>query len=287
MGIVRKLDPDERPALLKEIPSPPKELYLRGSLPPPETKLLTVVGSRAMSRYGKDACEALIAGLRGYPVAIVSGLALGIDTVAHKAALSAGLVTIAVPGSGLDDSVLYPRANVSLAKDIESKGGALLSEFDPLWKPRPESFPQRNRIMAGMSHAALVIEAGEKSGTLITARMASDYGRELLIVPHSIFADGGAGGHIFMKIGATPVRTSADILEALGIEDGTPTVLPDLNADETIVINMLLEPTPRDELIRSLTSDFSFDVSRANVLLASMELRGLIAESLGEIRKAI
>jgi DNA processing protein len=287
MGIVRKLDPNEHPVLLKEIPSPPKELYLRGSLPPPEIKLLTVVGSRAMSRYGKDACEALIAGLKGYPVAIVSGLALGIDTVAHKAALSAGLPTIAVPGSGLDDSVLYPRANVALAKDIESKGGALLSEFDPLWKPRPESFPQRNRIMAGMSHATLVIEAGEKSGTLITARMASDYGRELLIVPHSIFADGGAGGHIFMKIGATPVRTSADILEALGIEDGTPTVLPDLNADETIVINMLLEPTPRDELIRSLTSDFSFDVSRANVLLASMELRGLIAESMGEIRKAI
>ncbi|MBY0539179.1 DNA-processing protein DprA [Patescibacteria group bacterium] len=287
MGIIRTLAQNEYPALLREIPSPPKELYVRGALPPPETKLLTVVGSRAMSRYGKDACEALIAGLSGYPVAIVSGLALGIDTIAHKAALSAGLPTIAVPGSGLDDSVLYPRANFALAKEIENKGGALLSEFDPLWKPRPESFPQRNRIMAGMSHATLVIEAGEKSGTLITARMASDYGRELLIVPHSIFADGGAGGHIFMKIGATPIRTSADILEALGIEAGAPTVMPDLNEDEKIVINMLIEPTPRDELIRSLTSDFSFDVSRANVLLASMELRGLIAESMGEIRKGI
>lgn len=287
MGTVRKLDKTEHPALLREIPSPPKELYISGSLPPSETKLLTVVGSRAMSRYGKDACEALIAGLSGYRIAVVSGLALGIDTIAHKAALSAGLTTIAVPGSGLDESVLYPRANVALAKDIVNKGGALLSEFDPLWKPRPESFPQRNRIMAGMSHATLVIEAGEKSGTLITARMASDYGRELLIVPHSIFADGGAGGHIFMKIGATPVRTSADILEALGIEGGAPTVMPDLNDEERIVINMLAEPTPRDDLIRSLTSDFSFDVSRANVLLASMELRGLIAESMGEIRKAI
>lgn len=287
MGIIRTLTQNEYPPLLREIPSPPKELYVRGTLPPRETKLLTVVGSRAMSRYGKDACEALIAGLAGYPVAIVSGLALGIDTIAHKAALSAGLPTIAVPGSGLDDSVLYPRANFALAKEIENKGGALLSEFDPLWKPRPESFPQRNRIMAGMSHATLVIEAGEKSGTLITARMASDYGRELLIVPHSIFAEGGSGGHIFMKIGATPVRTSTDILEALSIEADSQTVLPDLNEDETIVINMLAEPTSRDELIRSLTSDFSFDVSRANVLLASMELRGLIAESLGEIRKAI
>lgn len=285
MGTVRKLGQHEHPALLQEIPSPPKELYLRGNLPPAETKLLTVVGSRAMSRYGKDACEALIAGLSGYPIAIVSGLALGIDTVAHKAALSAGLPTVAVPGSGLDESVLYPRANVGLAKDIVNKGGALLSEFDPLWKPRPESFPQRNRIMAGMSHATLVIEAGEKSGTLITARMASDYGRELLVVPHSIFADGGAGGHIFMKIGATPVRTSADILEALGIEAGAPTVMPDLNDEERIVINMLAEPTPRDDLIRSLTSDFSIDISRANVLLASMELRGLIMESMGEVRK--
>lgn len=287
MGIIRTLAQNEHPPLLREIPSPPKELYIRGSLPSSEIKLLTVVGSRAMSRYGKDACEALIAGLSGYPVAIVSGLALGIDTIAHKAALSAGLPTIAVPGSGLDDSVLYPRANVALARDIINTGGALLSEFDPLWKPRPESFPQRNRIMAGMSHATLVIEAGEKSGTLITARMTSDYGRELLIVPHSIFADGGAGGHIFMKIGATPVRTSVDILEALGIEAGTPTVMPDLNEDEKIVINMLREPTSRDELVRALSSDFSFDVSRANVLLASMELRGLIAESMGEIRKAI
>lgn len=287
MGTVRKLAPDEYPALLREIPSPPKELYIRGTMPDPKLKLLTVVGSRAMSRYGKDACEALIAGLAGYPVAIVSGLALGIDTVAHKAALTAGLPTVAVPGSGLDDSVLYPRANMGLARDIVHKGGALLSEFDPLWKPRPESFPQRNRIMAGMSHATLVIEAGEKSGTLITARMASDYGRELLLVPHSIFAEGGAGGHIFLKIGATPVRTASDILEALGIEETKTEREMNLNDEEKLVINMLTEPTPRDELIRALTTENSFDIGRANVLLASMELRGLIAESLGEIRKAI
>lgn len=284
---IRILTSEEYPSLLREIPSPPKELYLRGTLPPPETKLLTVVGSRALSRYGKDACEKLIAGLSGYPIAIISGLALGIDTVAHKAALAAGLPTIAVPGSGLDDSVLYPRANSGLARDILSKGGALLSEFDPLWKPRPESFPQRNRIMAGMAHATLVIEASEKSGTLITARMATDYGRELLIVPHSIFSEGGAGGHIFQKIGATPVRTSADILEVLGIEATQTELVMKLNEEEKIVMNMLKEPTARDELVRALISDFSFDVGRANVLLASMELRGLIAESMGEIRKAI
>ena len=177
--------------------------------------------------------------------------------------------------------------NFSLAQDILASGGALLSEFEPLWRPRPESFPQRNRIMAGMSHATLVIEAGEKSGTLITARLASDYGRELLVVQHSIFAEGGAGGHIFMKIGATPVRTAKDILEALGIEVATTEKEMNLNDEEKLVISMLKEPTARDELIHTLTTENSFDTGRANVLLASMELRGIIAESMGEIRKVI
>ncbi|MBX9765220.1 DNA-processing protein DprA [Patescibacteria group bacterium] len=285
MDEIRKLTPDEYPELLREIPDGPRELYARGTLPSQDLKYLAVVGSRAMSRYGKDACESLIAGLSGYPVVIVSGLALGIDSVAHKAALSAGLKTIAVPGSGLDDSVLYPRTNLSLAKDILKSGGALLSEFEPMFKARPESFPQRNRIMAGMCHATLVIEAGEKSGTLITARLASDYGRELFIVPHSIFAEGGAGGHIFMKIGATPVRTASDILEGLGIESAKTEMNMDLSDEEKKVMHILKEPTSRDDLIHTLTSEFSFDAGRANVLLATMELRGLIAESMGEVRK--
>ncbi len=286
MADIRKLQKNEHPPLLSEIPDAPLELYVRGTLPQ-NVKYLAVVGSRRMSRYAKDACEYLIAGLTGYPVAIVSGLALGVDATAHKAALSAGLPTIAVPGSGLDDSVLYPRTNLGLAQEILKHNGALLSEFEPLFKARPESFPQRNRIMAGMCHATLVVEAGMQSGTLITARLASDYSRELLIVPHSIFSDGGAGGHIFMKIGAAPVRGPADILEALGIETETTEKEMNLNDEEKLVINMLREPTARDELIRSLTSDFSFDIGRANVLLASMELRGIISESMGEIRKVI
>ena len=236
-----------------------------------------------MSRYGKEACEYLIKGLAGYPIAIVSGLALGVDTAAHKAALSAGLPTVAVPGSGLDDSVLYPRTNLHLAKEILAKGGALLSEFEPEWKPRPESFPQRNRIMAGMSHATLIIEAGTKSGTLITARLASDYNRELLIVPHSIFADGGAGGHIFTKIGALSVRSPEDILEALGIETAEAERAVALNDEEKKVIELLSSPVTRDELIRAL----EMPIGSANVLLATMELRGLIRESAGEIRKTI
>lgn len=284
MGTVRKLSQEEHPALLREIPDAPKELYVRGTLPPPEVKLLTVVGSRTVSRYGKDACEYLIKGLSGYPISIVSGLALGVDGIAHRSALDSGLHTIAVPGSGLDDSVIYPRTHFSLAQEILEKDGALLSEFEPLWKPRPESFPQRNRIMAGMCHATLVIEAGEKSGTLITARLASDYNRELLVVPHTIFSEGGAGGHIFMKIGATPVRTPEDILDALSIEKEVKnTASLVLNESEKKIIELLSEPLSRDELIRTL----NMRAGDVNVLLISMELRGLIAESGGEIRKTI
>lgn len=280
---IRKLQKSEFPELLLEIPDAPETLYLRGTLPPPRTRFLAVVGSRAMSRYGKDACEYLIRGLEGYPISIVSGLALGTDGAAHRAALDANLHTIAVPGSGLDDSVLYPRTHFALAQEILQKGGALLSEFEPLWKPRPESFPERNRIMAGMCHATLVIEAGQKSGTLITARLASEYNRELLIVPHSIFSEGGAGGHIFMKIGATCVRTPEDILEALSIEQEETVKEVQLNESEKKVLALLTEPITRDELVRQL----GVDIGSANVLLISMELRGIIAETGGEIRKTI
>ncbi len=283
---ITKLGQNRFPKLLREIPDPPKTLYMRGTLPTPETKLLAVVGSRRMSRYGKDACEYLISGLAGYPVAIVSGLALGIDGVAHEAALAANLATIAIPGSGLADEVLYPRTHLNLAHRILEKGGALLSEFEPEWRPRPESFPQRNRIMAGISHATLIIEAGVQSGTLITARLASDYNRELLIVPHSIFAEGGDGGHIFAKLGATPTRSAEDILTALGIDiekKEHERLTMSLTDAEQRVMDILVEPMPRDELIRAL----EMPTASANVLLASMELRGLITESLGEIRKNI
>lgn len=280
---IKKLSPKNFPPLLREIPDPPKALYLRGVLPGEEIKLLTVVGSRRMSRYGKDVCEFLIQGLAGYAISIVSGLALGIDGVAHHSALAAGLHTVGVPGSGLSPEALYPRAHARLADEILKSGGALISEFEPSFKARPESFPQRNRIMAGMSHAVLIIEAGIQSGTLITARLATEYNRELLIVPHSIFSEGGAGGHLFAKLGAAAVRSPDDILEALGIQKTNVQKEFSLTDGEKKVMNALGEPLVRDELIRSL----QMSIGEANVLLASMELRGLIAESMGEIRKAI
>src|SRR3989344_5704329 len=149
---LKLLSPQEFPPLLREISDPPKRLHLRGKMPSTDHKWLAVVGSRAMTTYGKQAVRHLIEGLRGYPIVVVSGLAYGVDAEAHKAALAAGLTTVAVPGSGLDWNALYPRANVGLAREILKAGGALVSEFKPEQKATDYTFPQRNRIMAGLSH---------------------------------------------------------------------------------------------------------------------------------------
>lgn len=283
MGSFSHIHQDDLPLLLKEIPDPPSALYMRGSLPPQDHYLLAVVGSRKMSRYGKEACEYIIHGLAGLPISIVSGLALGIDGVAHRAALAAGLHTIAIPGSGVDDSVLYPRSHQGLARDILKAGGAILSEEEPTFRARPESFPKRNRIMAGMTHATLVVEAQERSGTMITARLALDYNRELLCVPHPIFSDGGAGGHLYMKLGGAPARSAEDIIELFNldtIKKESPHT-PELTETENSILNILSEPLPRDELIRTL----KLPIHEANALLLGMELKGLLEEIAGEIRR--
>lgn len=214
---IRSIGRDEFPPLLHEIPDPPRSLTYRGALPSPDLKLLAVVGSRNHTPYGKHAVEHLVAGLAGYPVGIVSGMALGIDSLAHRAALAAGLYTLAVPGGGLEDDVLYPRSHVGLAQDILERGGGLLSEFEPSFRATTWSFPKRNRIVTGMSHATLLIEASEKSGTLISARLAADYNRDVLVVPGDIFSENSRGVHQFLKLGAIPVTSPEDILLALGI----------------------------------------------------------------------
>lgn len=208
------LRPSDFPPQLREIPEPPAHLWLRGSLIP-GNKLLTVVGSRALSSYGEEACHTLIEGLRGYPVSIVSGLALGADAAAHRAALRTNLHTIAFPGSGLRDHSIAPRTNAPLAQEILAAGGALLSEYKPDTTALPWMFPARNRLMVGMADAVLMIEAGERSGTLITARLAGEYNRELLCVPHRLDDQHGYGAHLFIRLGATLVSESGHILEAL------------------------------------------------------------------------
>jgi DNA processing protein len=275
--------PDEYWPKLREIPEPPERLWVRGTIPGPERKLITIVGSRSMSQYAHDAVDYLVSGLADYPVAIVSGLALGVDGAAHRAAMKHGLPTVAFPGSGLNDEALYPATHKWLAQEILATGGALVSEFPPEEKGRVHFFPKRNRIMVGVSDAVVVVEAGLKSGTLITARMAVDYNRDLLVVPHSIFSDGGAGGHVFMKLGALPARSASDILEAVGIVEEKNIETLRLTSEEEEVLALLMEPIPRDELIREL----GIPTGQANVLLAQMEIRGLIGESLGSVRKLI
>ncbi len=282
--------PKERwPQELLEIPEPPKQLWITGTLPDEKYIRLTVIGSRKYTNYGKDACEKLIAGLRGYPITIISGLALGIDAIAHRAALSAGLPCIAVPGSGLDEKVLYPATNISLARQILESGGCLLSEYDPGFRATIWSFPRRNRIEAGLSKAVLIIEAEEKSGTLITARLATDYNRDVLAVPGSIFSDNSRGTHMLIRLGATPIRNSEDILEALGFdiskkkeERPIDQIPKDCSPEELTILKLLNEPLARDELIRRA----GFPISQTNGLLSIMEIKGLIKESLGEIRKS-
>jgi len=284
---IREIGKKDFPKRLLEITDPPKKLFLQGVLPPEDSKYLCVVGSRKYSEYGRQAVEKLIAGLRGYPVVIVSGLALGIDSLAHRAALNAGLTTIAVPGSGLDPKVLYPASHKELARKIVAIGGCLLSEFEPNFRATSYSFPQRNRIMAGLSDAVLVVEAELKSGTLITSKFATEYNRDVLTIPGSIFSGNSAGPHMLLRLGATPITSSAELLEALGISLTKPSTLnpnnySDCSLDEKKVIALLAEPTPRDELIQAL----GLSASQANVLLSMMEIKGLIKESMGEIHLA-
>ena len=277
---IREFARKEWPKALREIPGPPKQLRLRGTMPAPGTKLLAVVGSRALSPYGKEACERLIAGLAGYSVSIVSGLALGTDACAHRAALSAGLHTIAIPGSGITDKVIGPRTNLGLAKDILAAGGALMSEHEGDYVAHPYDFPSRNRIMAGMSDAILVIEAGEKSGTLITARLAGEYGRELLVVPHRIGDPHGYGHRLFARLGATTVSESTHLLDALGIEHeagNAPRPEPrDLTGAEKVVWNMLEAPKARDEVLRA-----GGNPGELLTALVSLELAGHVKEEFG------
>ena len=272
---------EEFPELLREIPDAPRSLYIRGALPPPGHKLLAVVGSRRMTSYGRQVCEHLVSGLAGYPLSIVSGLALGIDGCAHQAALNSGLHTMVVTGSGLNDDVLYPRAHRRLAKDILKANGALISEEVPDFVARIESFPKRNRIMAGMCHATLVIEATGKSGTLITARLATDYNRDVLTVPGSIFSENSEGPLLLLKLGATPVKSAADVLEALGFEKDEVRQAMLFTPEEERVMKALVEPMPRDELLRAL----KLTAAEGNALLLSMELKGMVTEKIGLVRK--
>ena len=213
------IDPFSAFSELLELPQPPKRLYIRGSLKNIENKKrLVVVGSRDCGEYGKQVCRYLIEGLKGCPVVIVSGLALGIDCIAHQSALDAGLTTIAFPGSGLSWECLYPSRHRMLAKSILDKGGAIISEYEPNKRTEPWMFPMRNRLMAGIADFVLVIEAKERSGSLITANLAVEYNKSVGIVPGNIFSETSKGTHSLLKLGAIPITEPTDIAIELGLD---------------------------------------------------------------------
>lgn len=271
------------PPLLREMADPPKKLYVRGTLPAKSQKMLAVVGSRAATTYGRDAVKRLLGGLSGHPITIVSGLALGIDAIAHETALENKLHTVSVPGSGIDDSVIYPARHRRLATRILESGGALLSEFEPEFTAMPWSFPARNRIMAGMSHAVLVVEARLKSGTLITSRLATEYNRDVFTIPGSIFSPNSEGPAMLMRLGAVPITTPDELLEALGFERAIP-VEQDLAliGDERRIYDLLVEPLTRDEIARRL----ALHAAHASVCISMLELKGLVTESAGHVRRS-
>lgn len=279
---IRDLHKKDFPPLLNEINDPPKSMRIIGELPRTE-KYLCVVGSRKYSEYGRAVCEKLIEGLREYSITVVSGLALGMDAIAHRAALKTGLTTVAVPGSGLGEKVLYPATNRMLAEEIVESGGALISEFPDDYRPYLFSFGQRNRIMAGMSHATLIVEAELKSGTLITSKYAIEYNRDVFTVPNSIFSKTSEGPHMLLRLGATPITQSSDIVSALGLTPHENLFekrdYKDCSSDEHEVISLLSEPLSRDEIIRRLGKP----VYVTQTIIATMEIKNLIEETMGEI----
>ncbi|MBI2109456.1 MAG: DNA-protecting protein DprA [Parcubacteria group bacterium] len=286
MQNIQTIKPAAFPPQLLEISEPPAQLYIRGVLPPKDAIYLAVVGSRKYTSYGKEVCEKIIRDLAGTNIVIISGLALGIDAIAHRTALEAKLTTIAFPGSGLNDSVLYPAANFNLAKKIIERGGTLISEFKPDFKATPYSFPQRNRLMAGISRGVLIIEAEEKSGTLITARLATEYNRDVFAVPGSIFSPQSKGIQQLLRLGATPVSSGEDILEhwnikrESGIKNNGLRIMENCSEKEKKVIALLNEPITKDELIQKL----ALPIHEAHALISAMEIKGIIVESRGEMR---
>jgi DNA processing protein len=206
---------EEYPPRLKEIHHPPPVLYIQGTLKPEDERSVAVVGTRKATAYGREACRDLTYGLAQSGVTIVSGLARGVDAVAHRAALEARGRTIAVMGSGLD--IIYPSEHADLAAEI-ARNGALVTEHPIGIRPLGEHFPRRNRIMSGMTLGTLVVEAGEGSGALITANLALEQNREVFAVPGNIFSPASSGTNSLIKLsGAKLVSSHADILEELNL----------------------------------------------------------------------
>ena len=267
------LDPDY-PEPLRHITDPPPVLFVRGTLLPQDADAVALVGTRRATSYGLAVAERLARELASAGVTVVSGLARGIDTLAHRGAIEAGGRTLAVLANGLDQ--VYPPGNASLAhRIVEDGAGALVSEFPPGVPPDALNFPRRNRLISGLSRATVIVEAGERSGALITADFALEQGREVFAVPGSILSPLSAGPNTLLKQGATPVTSAQDILDALGTQPlETPLArdVPALAPDEMRVWDALGgEPRHIDELARALGQA----AGELSATLVVLELKGL------------
>ncbi len=284
------LGDSEYPALLKQIHDPPPYLYLKGSLAGTETGI-AVVGARNASSYGMAMAKQLCRDLALMGMTIVSGMARGIDTAAHTGALEAEGKTVAVLGSGL--GVIYPYENKNLFYRI-SETGAVVSEFPMMEEPLPYNFPARNRIISGMTLGTVVVEAAKRSGSLITARLAGEQGREVFAVPGNVNSLKSAGAHNLLKQGAKLVSCAQDVMEefpqlAAGVAskrvsgkagaEPLSTALPDLTGEEARVFDML-EPYPIhiDELSRKV----NMPIGRLSGILLNLELKGAVSQSPGK-----
>jgi DNA processing protein len=272
------------PKLLKEIYNPPPLIYYRGQLTENEEFNLAVVGSRKYSSYGQMTVERIVENLAQSNLTIVSGLALGIDALAHNTALKAQGRTIAVLGSGLDKQNIYPSSNRYLADKIIACGGAIISEFPIGTPPLKHHFPQRNRIISGLSLGTLIIEAGEKSGALITAQFALEQNREIFAVPGSIYSPTSVGTNELIKNGAKAVTGAADIMEALDLAQVSACIdnrkiIPETPEEEIILCHLTKEPQHINDLIKLS----KLDTNVINSTLTIMEMKGMV-KNLGNMQ---
>ncbi len=279
------------PAWLAKIHDPPLALYVKGDFKPTDQRALAIVGTRHASFYGRETANRLAAQLARAGWVVVSGLARGIDTVAHQAAVTSGGRTIAVLGSGLLN--IYPPENKPLAEQIAGGQGALVSEF-PLGRPPDRTtFPMRNRIVSGLARGVLVVEAGVRSGALITANQALEQGRSVMAVPGRIDAPGSRGTHFLLKQGARLVEDLEDILEEFEFlippkansDTAAQTSLPEGLSDEESKILIFLRGEEQD--FDALIRHTGIVAARMNVLLLSMEMKKLIRVLPGRLVAAV
>lgn len=275
------LDDPAYPSALREIADPPPVLYVRGEITPADDWAIAVVGTRRASQYGRQVTEKIVSDVVRAGVTVISGLAHGVDTHAHRAALAAGGRTIAVLGSGLDR--VYPTVNKTLADQI-AESGAVISEYPLGVPPDAQHFPRRNRIVSGLSRAVLVVEADYKSGAMITATQAAEQGRDVFAVPGSIFSPMSAGPHQLIREGAKIVTEASDILEELHLtavveQQATREALPSDPTEAAVLLLLTDEPTHVDDLTRTAGLPSSVVTSTLTIL----ELKGM-ARQLGQMQ---